>query len=562
MGVISSDKFERADADALGTDAQGSPWSVQFGRFGIRSNRAASLLTGEHVITVASSVNSADVRLSAIVIADRPGERVGLVARKADIGTFYYAYFDVSARRVVLAKAINGVHSVLGSQPVMQATSGTLVLRLLATELKVGWNGVTKIVVDDSSIVIVGGGDSKAGLYSFRGEPSTRWDDWLAEEVFATVAPTTFPTSKPQTIYLKFESDEPGSQLKYSVDQRGTSDLPDTIAEPVAPRLWRGQYTVQPQNAPQYVDGAARVRVKIDGVKKAVRPFALSGYDLAECGGPYFVIDTVGPEVLRSYLSVERVTERPFFIDYVFNEIVDAGMGANVGLVNQNEQVILLPEQVMFIDQFAIRAQFTPPTGWTIPTGIYRICISEVFDCPGNEMIGRWCRSVAIDVSAPKVIQFSAEPRVISSVDGCDKVLISIRTDEPALETMNVWVQGHRATRVYVSDDHMHWVWEYVATGGEREGSADVQIYLSDDLGHTAVVTKADAVVFDFTAPTITFVKPANNGDILTDQPLKLQAQWFDANGVALDSAEILLNGEDITGQCVLTEDGFTFLRY
>lgn len=556
MSVISSDRFDRVDADTLGVDAQGHVWSGT--GFGIRSNRAACVVLGSHVAAVVGGgVSVLDVRLSAIVIASAAGERVGVVARKTDIDTYYYAYFDVSSRRVVLAKAVNGVHTVLGSQPVPQATSGTLGFRLLGTQLIVLWNGQSKVVLDDPSIDDAG----EFGLYSYTGDPATRWDDWSAEEVFATVAPTTFPTSKPQTIYLRFESDEPGTQLTYSVDQPGTSDLADTVAEPVAPQVWRGQYTVNPQLAPAYVDGVARVRVKIDGTKKAVRPFAFSGYDPADCGGPYFVIDTVGPRVVQSFLSVDRITERPFFIDFVFDENVDAGMGANVGLVNSSEQVILLPEQVMFVDPRVVRAQFTPPTGWEIATGIYRICISEVFDCPGNEMLGRWCRSVAIDNAAPKVIQFSVDPRVISAVDGCDKVLISIRTDEPAVE-MNVWVQGYRATRVFMSDDRTRWLWEYVATGSESEGSADVQIYVSDDLGHTAVVTYPNAVVFDFTDPTITFVKPVNNGDILIDQPLMLQAKWSDANGVELDTAEIVLNGENITGQCVLTEDGFTFSRY
>jgi len=258
---------------------------------------------------------------------------------------------------------------------------------------------------------------------------------------------------------------------------------------------------------------------------------------------------------------VTRISERPFYADFTFNEVLDEGMGTIVEISDGLGTVLLLPDWTQFLDSKTVRAHFTPPNPLPIPDGIYKLCVSEVFDCAGNEN-NRWCRGVAVDTQPPRVIGLEATPRVISAVSGCDVTRITFKTDEPALDTMVVLVGGHPATRVFMSADQTLWVWEYKATGSETEGPADVVITTTDELGHTGNTTKSNAVVFDFTAPTITFVKPANDGDTLEDQPLSLEAKWFDTNGVALDTVEILLNGEDITSECVLTEDGVTFSRF
>ena len=62
--------------------------------------------------------------------------------------------------------------------------------------------------------------------------------------------------------------------------------------------------------------------------------------------------------------------------------------------------------------------------------------------------------------------------------------------------------------------------------------------------------------------PTLAaMTKPSEDNELLTDQPMELTWNWADENGLLLRYGTVVLNGEDITGRCVLTPTGGRFVE-
>src|SRR6185503_4812721 len=121
MPIVSSDKFDRSDADVLGSDDQGHGWLVDAGRFGIRSNQCHALSpynSAPLFRAYLDTFSEADVDLK-VRVANYVGTRIGAMLRYQS-NRDYYAFeiepYPVGiARKVSLKKVIDGNETVLRS---------------------------------------------------------------------------------------------------------------------------------------------------------------------------------------------------------------------------------------------------------------------------------------------------------------------------------------------------------------------------------------------------------------------------------------------------------------
>jgi len=191
--------------------------------------------------------------------------------------------------------------------------------------------------------------------------------------------------------------------------------------------------------------------------------------------------------------------------------------------------------------------------------GAVAIVISDGLDHAGNENTTAAVGSlIHVDAESPVFAEITVSPALASSQAGYNTVQISFRANEPVdVDTLTVTVGGAAATLAGSTHGNTRFVFEYAVTGEEAEGEAEVAISGEDLAGNTG--NASATVTFDFTAPTITVTQPA--GAELEGEEFELTWTWNDVNGIATGQAQVLLNGEDVTAQCVLTAFGGSYRR-
>ena len=191
------------------------------------------------------------------------------------------------------------------------------------------------------------------------------------------------------------------------------------------------------------------------------------------------------------------------------------------------------------------------------PDSAITVVIHDGFDHAGNENASVTTGGQAhIDATPPIFSGIVVEPAVASTVAGYDTVQISFRSTEPIdMATLTVTVGGAAATLSGSSHGNTRFAFEYAVAGMEAEGQKVIAIHGHDLAGNEGAASAS--VILDFTAPTITITKPP--AGVLEGEEFELEWTWADANGVAVGQAQVTLNGEDITGRCVLTPWGGSY---
>jgi hypothetical protein len=183
-----SDDFNRANADALGTSAEGWSWSEVQGDIDIVSNRAQSTASGgtDQTAIAASDLSSVDHYVQANIDITGGDVNPGLVARKDGTGTLTYylltsLYAADSAR---IFKRVTGTFTQLAaSAKTFTAGVGYLLKgECNGSALAVYVDGASTASVTDTAIAT----GLRCGIRSDHVATAALWDNWLASDVVAS----------------------------------------------------------------------------------------------------------------------------------------------------------------------------------------------------------------------------------------------------------------------------------------------------------------------------------------------------------------------------------------
>ena len=194
-----TDNFNRADAGALGTSAEGWSWAENFQNAGIVSNRGHNTSNGggPSASRAETDLSSADhYAQAAFVQAADITNYFSPVARfDPSAITFYQGgvYGDLSQFKIV--KTVAAVDTVLGSGSVTLSLPEPIRVECNGSSIKSYQSGVERVAVTDTAIT----GFLRTGILTYRQSSSTDllFDDFVAADLAAG------PTGSPWNYYAQ-----------------------------------------------------------------------------------------------------------------------------------------------------------------------------------------------------------------------------------------------------------------------------------------------------------------------------------------------------------------------
>lgn len=181
MATLASDDFNRADADALGSN-----WTEETQDWDIVSNKARATLPGTSVAYWSGAFNPASADYDVQGLVQKTGDvgASGLIGRRTGADTYYVLYINTFSQLLVLSKIVAGVETELGTFNGGYAnnTDYTIKLSMSGTTIKGFEGGVERISVTDSAISAIG----KPGIWS--DDDGALSDDFLVTGTEAVVA--------------------------------------------------------------------------------------------------------------------------------------------------------------------------------------------------------------------------------------------------------------------------------------------------------------------------------------------------------------------------------------